>query len=288
MKKLTAILLVLVAAMTMGCSQRVPTGFKGKVVTASGTSPELLPAGNHTCYGRDVMYLIDESTVAKTERLNILTKDKINITVDVKIRATPNLNSANFDYLLDKMGAKFQDAGMDEFRLPSELIYNTFIAPEIRPLIRATINKYPINEVADNRDKIGAELADAIKKTMKNLPMNIDVARLSNVDFPPEITNAKVNAMKRKEEIEQEKAQMAVDLLKLENRQKLAEKEKLVRMKEAEAEKIYNVIIGNSLTKNYLDLRRIEADLVLYKNAGDGDKVIFNAPAGSSYLFGGK
>lgn len=286
MKKLTAILLVLVAAMTMGCSQRVPTGYKGKIVTADGPTAELLGTGNHICYWRDVMYLIDESTVATTEKLNILTSDKINISVDVKIRATPDLSSANFDYLMEKMGAKFTQIDGSEYRLQSDLIYKTFIATEVRPLIRSTINKYPINEVAENRDKIGAELTDAIKKNMKNLPMNIDVVRLSNVDFPEAITQAKVNAMKRKEDLNQETAQMALDLMKLDNRQKLAEKEKIVRMKEAEAEKIYNVIVGNSLTPSYLKLREIEANLALYKNTGAGDKVIFNAPANSSYMVG--
>lgn len=288
MKRFIPFLMIAFAMLTMGCSERVPTGFKGKVVTANGPQADILNPGNHTCFFRDRMYLIDASTVVSTEKMNILTQDKINITVDIHVRATPNLNTKNFNYLMDKMGSKFKQSTTSQYVLNSHSIYTTFIAPEIRPLSRSVINKYPINEVADNRDKIGAEIEALIKKTMANLPIKIEMVRLSNVDFPAVITNAKEKAMERKEAIEREKADMAVALLKLENRKKIAEKKKIVRAKEAEAERIYNQIIGSGLTDRYLRLREIDNQAVLNERVGAGDKVIFNAPAGGIYNVGGK
>lgn len=283
MKKL--LLLLTLSIFAVGCTEKIPAGYKGKRLTSSGMDKELLLPGNHTCWGRDVLYTISEATHVVTERLNILTKDRINITLDLKVRATPLLNSKNFNIIMNDLSNKFVLInGDDLYSLESAWIYNAYITPALRPITRSIINKYPINEVAENRDKIGAEITEAIKVEMNDLPIAINLAKVSNIDFPKIITAAKEGAMERRELIQKEKAQMAVELLKLENRQKLAEKEKIVRMKEAEAERIYNQIVGKGLTANYLKLREIENNAILYKRVGAGDKVLFNATNGAYFL----
>ena len=96
----------------------------------------------------------------------------------------------------------------------------------------------------------------------------------SNFDYPDVITDA-VEKKRRKEiEIQEEKARQAMELLKADNRLKIAQKMKIVRVAEAEAEAAYVRILGEALTPRYLEMKSIEARRLLYEKVGGGDKVI--------------
>lgn len=109
---------------------------------------------------------------------------------------------------------------------------------------------------------------------MLNTPMSVNMIATSNFDYPRVITTAMEKKRQREIEIEEEKAKQAVELLKATNRLKIAQKMKITRAAEAEAEAIYMKIVGSSLNSNYLKLRDIEARKVMYDNVAKGDKVI--------------
>ena len=65
-----------------------------------------------------------------------------------------------------------------------------------------------------------------------------------------------------------------MELLRADNRLKIAEKMKRVKAAEAEADAVAIQILGKALTNKYLELKEIEAKLVLYGKVASGDKVI--------------
>ena len=96
----------------------------------------------------------------------------------------------------------------------------------------------------------------------------------SNLDYPKVITDAMESKRKREIKIGEERAKQAMELLKADNRLKIAQKMKITRAAEAEAEALYNDIMAKSLTDKYLKLREIETRAILYQSVGVGDKVI--------------
>lgn len=78
-------------------------------------------------------------------------------------------------------------------------------------------------------------------------------------------------------------------MLKATNRQEIAEKMKVVRAKEAEAEAAYIAIVGKAITPEYLQRLRIQANQDLYGRVGAGDKVIVTGGEGKVIpVVGGK
>ena len=88
------------------------------------------------------------------------------------------------------------------------------------------------------------------------------------------ITKAVEKKRRREIEIDEERAKQAKELLMAENRLKLAQKLKVTRTAEAEAEAVFNRILSGSLSDKYLRMREIEAMRILYERVGVGDKVI--------------
>ena len=104
--------------------------------------------------------------------------------------------------------------------------------------------------------------------------MEMMIVTTSNFDYPDVITKAVEKKRKREIEIDEERAKQAMELLRAENRLKLAQRMKIVRVAEAEAESTFNKILSSSLTSKYLKMREIEAIKILYENVKPGDKVI--------------
>jgi regulator of protease activity HflC (stomatin/prohibitin superfamily) len=116
-------------------------------------------------------------------------------------------------------------------------------------------------------------------------PMEVTMVAASNFDYPEVITKAVEKRRAREIAIQEEEAKQAMEMLKATNRQKIAEKMKTVRVAEAEAEAAYNKITGESLSNEYLELRRLEAQMEFYRSISSQDKVIIVPNEFSSPMF---
>ena len=141
-------------------------------------------------------------------------------------------------------------------------------------LARGVVSKYATTEIRENRETIQTAIFEKLQKSMAETPMEVPVVAASNFDYPKVITDAVEKRRKREIEIGEEKAKQAMELLRAENRMKLAERMKQVRRTEAEAEAIYYQIVGKALNKSYLQLRELENVKELYSRVAQGDKVI--------------
>lgn len=260
-----------------GCgffSEKVPPGYVGMIMKPGGLTGEVLLPGSHSCFGRDRMVLIPTNEMTTTEKLSVLCADDLNFKFDLKLR-TRLKKSASKEMLdvLNRQGANIKWDG-DRGVLPINKLYQTYVSPAARPIARGTVSKYQTTQIRDAREAITKSIQQQLMQALKGTPMEVTLVATSNFDYPDVITKA-VEAKREKEVfIQQEKAQQAIELLKADNRLRIAEKMKAVRAAEAEADAVTIQILGKSLTPSYLELKKIERDLALYNRVQQGDKVI--------------
>lgn len=272
MKKL--LLIVLALALTPacgGCSEDVPAGYVGMRWDTDGLDGKVLEPGRHGCWWHCKMKLLETRELLKTEKLSILCTDDLNITIDVKTRSRLKVNDgAGILMVLNKQGSQIKNG-----KLSAEVLYETYVKPAIRAITRKHVGQYSTTDIRQNRAAITKKIQDEILVAMKNTPVEVTFVVTSNIDYPKSITAARIRAKERQLKIKEEKAKQEVALLQADNRLKIAQKTKAARVAEAEGEAAYNTILAKSLSPAYLKLRALESQLVLYKNVGKGDKVIF-------------
>jgi len=279
-------MLVMAMFFATGCTERVPPGYIGMVMTPSGLTGDVLAPGNHTCYNRDRMVLVEYVEKAFQEPLSILCADDLNFKFDLKIRVMTfaDDNKAVMN-VLGKQGSQInwgKDATVGV--LPFDVLYKTYVSDPARSIARGVVSKYRTTDIRDARDAITKEITEQLVKSVKGTPVKIMLLATSNFDYPKVITDAVEQKRKREIDIETEKAVQAMALLQMENRKILAQKRKHVRAIEAEAEAVYVRIMGKALTSDFLRLRAIERDVTLYENVGPGDKVIVTGNGGITPL----
>ena len=276
MKNLTVVLLV-IAAVSMGCTETVPPGYVGMVMQPSGLTGTPLQPGRHSCWGRDDMILIETKEFVQAEPLEILVADDLKFGFSLKIQSRLKAKDGGaIKKLLNRQGSNMVDG-----KLSVEPLYKTYISPPARSVARSVVSDYKTTEIRDNRDKIQKDIFEQLGKVLKGSPMELVAAYPSDFSYPKVITNAVELKRQREIEIDTEKAEQAKKLLKAKNRAELAQAEKLAKVKEAEADAAYNLIISKSITPTYLERlkinvesARVEALQTLYEKVGAGDKVI--------------
>mgnify|MGYP000402734521 CR=1 FL=1 len=268
--------------LSSGCSlvtEQVPVGYIGMKQSPAGLDGEILTPGYYQIFGRDKLLLIATNEVSRKEKLNILCSDDMNLKLDLKIRARVDVKDAlAVKSLLDRQGAKLRWEGNIGF-LDFKTLYITYIKDIARSVARGVVSKYATTQVSAAREEIQKSILTSLVSSLKGTPVEIRMAVTSNIDYPEVITRAMEAKKEMEIEIGQEKAKQAVELLRMENRKKMASIKKIVIAMEAEAEAAKYSIIGERLTDKFLTLKTIEANMLLYGNVGAGDKVFF-LPAG--------
>ncbi len=289
MKKLLLLPILLLGIFFLsGCSEQVPPGFKGMVITRSqGLTGEILEPGRHECWGFDRMVLMEDRELIVSEDMSILCADDLNFKFDLQVRARlKTANGDQFKEILNRQGSQIQWEG-SVGTLGIKVFYDTYVQPLARSIARDIVSGYETTQIRENRDQITKAIQEELLKLTNgpDCPMMITMVVTSNFDYPDIITAAVEKSREREIAIKEEQAKQAVELLKVENRLKIAEKEKITRVAEAEAEAAYNKILANGLTPEYLELRRLEALATLYESVGVGDKVIITDGSSNTPVF---
>lgn len=242
----------------------------------SGLSGEVLAPGRHSCWGIGVrLILIEASENVYAEKMRILCADDLNFAFDLKLRGQIKATSGpEVKKMLENVGSVAQQISHIKFALPYSALYKTYIQPQARSIARGVVSKYKTTEIRSNREAIDKVIYEKIVASLEGTPMVINMVASSNYDYPDVITRAMETKREREIEIEQEKAKQAVKLLQADNRMKLAQKMIVVRASEGRAEAAYLRQVSPALTKNYVELRRIEAQTPMYEKVGAGDKII--------------
>jgi hypothetical protein len=267
MTKLALILSLLVVA---SCSEVVPVGYVGMTKDSDGLSGDVNEPGRHGCGFRCSMVLLETREMLNKEALNIMCSDDLNIAIDVNTRSRLVVtDGAGIKTVLDKQGSKIEGGVLD-----SQVLYDAYVRPAIRAITRTHVSKFSTTEIRENRAVITAAIQKDLAEAMKGTPVEVTFVATSNIDYPKSITEARLRAKQRELQILEEDARREIELKKADNDLKIAQKQKGIRVANAQAEAAYNAIVSKSLSVNYLRLREIEAKRVLYEKTGPGDKLI--------------
>lgn len=270
MNKLIIALIAFCSLYTLGCNEVVPPGFIGVRQEPSGIQAEALQPGRHTCYGRCEMLLIETSETTYKEKMSVLCKDELNMKFDLKVRARLAVTDGEgMRAVLNNQGSKMKKGVLD-----FDVLYNNYVRPQARSITRFYVSQYSTTDIRERRAEIQEVIAKDLRAALKGTPVEITMVVTSNLDYPEVITNAMEKKRKREIELQEEVAKQQMEVLRADNRMKIAEKMRIVRAAEAQAEAAYNVILAKSLTPAYLSVRRIEAAALLYSKVAPGDKVI--------------
>lgn len=263
------------ALFLVGCTEEVPPGHVGMIMEPGGVKGKVLEPGFYSCYNRDRMVVVESREEMMTEDLAVLCSDDLNFKFQLNVRCrTRNMNADRLKELVRRQGAKIKWEKQNKGVLRFQAIYRTYVQPDAVSIARTIVSKFQTTQIRDAREKIQKAIQESVIKACADGPIEITGVVTSNFDYPDVITKAVEKKRQKEIEIEEERAKQAMELLKADNRLKIAEKLKIVRVAEAQAEAAYNQILAKSLTPQYLLLRQRENERLLYGRSGPGDKVI--------------
>lgn len=205
------------------------------------------------------MKITDVSEQQVTEEMQVLSKDGLNIKVEVTIRYKPKE---------DLVGYLFKS-----FR---EDYDEKLVKPELRSAVRSVIGNYQPEELySTKRTEIEAEINRIVAERYDENYVELRALLLRKIELPATL----VSAIEEKLTAEQ-RAQKYVYILQQE--QKEAERKTI----EARGAKLANAILDSSLTPNLLKMRGIEATLKLAESPNSKVVVVGGGDEGLPLILG--
>lgn len=266
--------LLLIALFVTGCSfEAVPPASKGKVLTTAGYSSDVLEPGKYTLWGRDSMVVLDTSTTTYKETVDVVLADKLTLKADIRFRG----RIAGSEKVINAMFNDIQ-AGED-MKVNFVDVYSTYGRMAVRNKTREIISQYNVEDVHKNYSRLSKEIGVVLTKALKGTPLEISDIALGRIAYPKVVTDA-INAAKERDlAIKKEEAQAKIMLVKKKNERALAQANYQVEITNAKAIRDKNKIIGQGVTKELIELRRLE---VLEKMAENKSAVFMPVEAMST------
>ena len=258
-----------VAATTIalaGCGQRVevPPASIGKIMTNKGYQEGFISTSKFrldTCWpgtACDKLVLLDASDKSKTETIDVfMPEDKLMMRVVVQSTLTvnPKKSEALFNTLpQSKIGEEDQISV-----IAWDTIYNTYAKQIILAEAGEFVSKFTIPHIASNREAVNAQLRTHLTKQIEaRTPFQARYVGLVDVQYPKMIVDAQLNAAKRREQIQQEEAELEVSKVQLERELQEARLKRQIEVERAETESATQRAQAVTLTPMYLEKLRID------------------------------
>lgn len=247
------VVFALLLTLCVSCGwETVPPATKGKILTTSGYSVDVLAPGKYTLWGRDELILLQTNTTTYRESVKVILQDKLTITAEVRFRG----RIAGADKIINSMFNDITpgDDKIVEFRE----VYDTYGKMAVRNKTREILSQYNVEDIHKNYSRLSGEIASVLQEKLKNTPLEISDIALGNIAYPTIVTDAIGAAKERKMAIEKEEAQAQIELVKKKNERLLAEADYQIEITRAKAIRDKNKIIGQGVTPALIELRRLE------------------------------
>lgn len=269
MTRIFSFLIAVFMAFAMaGCGQRVEVGPAqiGKIMTSKGYSEGFLPTSKFrldTCFpgaACDKLVLMDVSDRSTAEEIEVfMPEDKLLMSVQVQttLQVDPKKAQGLFNTL-----PQSEAEGEDQISMIAwNTIYNTYARQIILAETAEFISKFTIPYIASNREAVNARLRTHLAKQIEaRTPFTVRFVGLTGVKYPEMIVTAQLNAAKRREQIQQEEAELEVSKVKLERELQEARLNRQIEIEKAETEAAAQRAQSPTITPAVLELRRIEND----------------------------
>lgn len=248
-----------------GCGEKVEveTASVGKVMTKNGLQkgfkePSRFRLNFCPLFVQcNKLITLDVSDISKTEDIRLfMPKDRLNM--DFTVGLTLSVKEDAYNELFAKINPKKVSKHVSAISTSSA--YDRYAKEIISSESREFMSQYSISEISNNRDVIGTKLSKHLSETIKErTPFYVRYAGLTDVQYPPIITEAQERSAKRREKIQEEKAQIEVSRVRLERKLEEEELKRKVEVEKANSQAEVNRIIGDSITDRYIQYRQLEA-----------------------------
>ena len=216
-----------------------PQGHEGYVkenprVFGNGGFEKVLvgPSNNGFSFYRYEVENIDMRTKTYDEGFAILMQDKLNMGISVQLVAS--LKPGSIKLVIERFG------GVD--------FYKRSIQKVFRSAVRDSVRKYTSGELKENRPVIQKTLVGLMTDFFADKPILLERIVVGNIEFPKSVT------LKIEERLAQAEEEKVMDI-----KNRIAEKQALIRITEAKGIAASQKIIDKSLTLNYLQFEAIQA-----------------------------
>lgn len=217
--------------------------------------------GFHLIMPWNTMYVYDVRIQEGFERMHVLSKNGLNISIDLSYRYQP---------ITDKLGYLHDEIGMNYLE--------KIIIPEVRSATREVIGKYLPEELySTKREVIQDEIFEQTRDAIRDKYLHLDAILIRNVVLPESLQEA----IQRK--LKEEQAALEYDY-RLERERKEAQR----RIIEAKAKAEANRILNASLTDKILRDKGIEATLKLASSRNAKVVIIGSGKDGIPVILGNK
>ena len=260
MKLYTTLLLTFLLT-ACGVRVEVPPANVGKIITKTGYQDGLIGTSKFRldpcliyCDRLALLQVADRST---NEDLTIfMPKDKLEMRVS--IRTTLSIDTRKADELFNVIvPTPTNDSNI--VNIPWDTIYQTYAQQIILINTREYLSKFSIAEVASNMEEVNSSLGVLIQNQLtEKTPFVVRNVGIVSVRYPDIITAAQENAAKRREEIQQEEAQLQISQVRLERELQEARLQRQIDFEKAEGEAAAQKIQREVVDSRVLELRRLE------------------------------
>lgn len=268
--RIVATLTVLTLALLMaGCSQPVPPAYMGKLLTPSGYTPEVYEPGRVTVLGRDKLILLETGTQSFPEQVTVQLADRVRLTFDVQIRTRISGDRSTIN-------AMFSDIVPENNRVTLNQVYRVYGRDVVRNTARQVMNKYTVEDVSMNLERINTELRAAMIENFQGLPLEISNATLGSIEWPTEVTEAINAAAQANAAIATTEANRRRDVAAAQADEAIALARRSAQLVEAQTIRDYNRIIGEGISENFLRYKALQLQEEIAKNGqGQGNSTVF-------------
>lgn len=263
MKKILLKMALLASALFLftGCNyEQIHAGTKGKVLGPNGWEPELLPPSTITINGwftssrnKRTLYAIETTTEKFSEPITVRLKDKTVVKFNLFFtgQVTNNDDVVNGMFNVMKMTK-------DDRLITVEEVYEKFGKQIVFQTARAVVNKYNIDELLKNYDRINKQMQLEVTNQFKGLPIVLSKVTIGEPKLPKILEESINKAKEVRLEIEQAKAQALVDAEKSKGTEAKARAQYNIKILEAKRIRDYNKITAKGITKDLITLRKLE------------------------------
>jgi hypothetical protein len=239
--------------------ETVPPAHVGKVLSPSGYSKDIKKTGRYWMGIKESMVLVETGVGTFKEAMTVKMRDRLDLTFDVRGRVQISGGANVINSMFDNISVQGGILGLNT-------VYATYGKMLVRNVSREVLSKYSVDDVHKNYPKITKELYTELKKAFESVPLKLSDVALGSITYPKVITDAIEQNKKREEQINQERAQTALELEKKKRELKMAEANKAIRLTKARTIAEENKIVGNSVSEKYIQYRRLEVQEAMAQN----------------------
>jgi len=255
-----------------GSKVEVPAAHVAKIMTKDGYKADTIGTSKFRldwCWAYcDKLVLLDASDQAVSEKMELfMPEDKLNMTFD--LRLTMIINPNKYEELFARIPPVDQN-GVDV--ISWNKAYVTYAQQIVRAEAREFLSDFTIAEIASSRETINAQLSQRLTKSInEKTPFQVRYVGLADIQYPKIIVEAQENAAERREQINQEYANLELSKVRLERELQEQTMNQKITFERARAEAAVNKIIAESVSPEYVKYRTLD----ILSNMANSDNKVF-------------